>query len=279
MLGVEVNVMNKLRLLVFTLLSFTFAGLFSVQVSAANAFDHSQWGTLLKEHVLPLNGGQASQVDYQGFADDKAQLDRYLADLSQVDNADFDNWSKDEQLAFLINAYNAWTVDLILTKWPDLDSIKDLGSFFRSPWSQSFIPLLGETRSLDDIEHTLIRGSDHYQDPRIHFAVNCASIGCPALRNEAYTGKRLDTQLDEQTRLFLQDHSRNRIDGGKLWLSSIFKWYREDFEKGWQGYSSLEQFLVDHAVDLSLTSEEIQKLKDKDMTIRFLDYDWALNKI
>ncbi len=279
MLGVEVNVMNKLRLLVFTLLSFTFAGLFSVQVSAANAFDHSQWDTLLKEHVLPLNGGQASQVDYQGFADDKAQLDRYLADLSQVDNADFDNWSKDEQLAFLINAYNAWTVDLILTKWPDLDSIKDLGSFFRSPWSQSFIPLLGETRSLDDIEHTLIRGSDHYQDPRIHFAVNCASIGCPSLRNEAYTGKRLDTQLDEQTRLFLQDRSRNRIDGGKLWLSSIFKWYREDFEKGWQGYSSLEQFLVDHAMDLSLTSEEIQKLKDKDMTIRFLDYDWALNKI
>ncbi len=278
MLGVEVNVMNKLRLLVFTLLSFTFAGLFSVQVSAANAFDHSQWDALLKQHVLPLNGGQASQVDYQGFADDKAQLDRYLADLSQVDNADFDNWSKDEQLAFLINAYNAWTVDLIVSQWPDLESIKDLGSFFRSPWSKSFIPLLGETRSLDDIEHNLIRGSDRYQDPRIHFAVNCASIGCPALRNDAYTGKHLDAQLDEQTRLFLQDRSRNRINDGKLALSSIFKWYREDFEKGWKGYSSLELFLVDYAVDLSLNPEEIQKLKDKDMIIRFLDYDWALNR-
>lgn len=271
--------MKKLRLLVLTLLSVTFAGLFSAQVIAANTFDHSQWDALLKQHVLPLNGGQASQVDYPGFADDKVQLDRYLADLSQVTTPEFDDWPKDEQLAFLINAYNAWTVDLILTQWPDLDSIKDLGSFFSSPWSKSFIPLLGETRSLDDIEHNLIRGSDRYRDPRIHFAVNCASIGCPALRNEAYTGKRLDTQLDGQTRFFLQDRSRNRIDNGKLALSSIFKWYREDFEKGWKGYSSLEQFLVDHAVDLSLNPEEIQKLKDKDMTIRFLDYDWKLNKI
>lgn len=270
--------MNKLRLLVLTLLSFVLTGLFSSQVSAANEFDHSQWNTLLKQHVLPLNGGQASKVDYQGFADDKMQLKRYLVDLSQVSNAEFDTWSKDEQLAFLINAYNAWTVDLILTKWPDLDSIKDLGGFFSSPWSKSFIPLLGEPRSLDDIEHTLIRGSDRYQDPRIHFAVNCASIGCPALRNEAYIGKRLDVQLDEQTQLFLEDRSRNGIDDSNLALSSIFKWYREDFEKGWKGYSSLEQFLVDHAADLSLTLEEVQKLKDKDMSIRFLDYDWSLNR-
>lgn len=269
--------MKKLRVLVVTLLSVTLSALFSAQVSA-KGFDHQVWDALLKQHVVVLNGGQASQVDYQGFADDKAELDRYLADLSKLKSGEFDDWPKDEQLAFLINAYNAWTVDLILTQWPDLDSIKDLGSFFSSPWSKSFIPLLGETRSLDDIEHTLIRGSDRYQDPRIHFAVNCASIGCPALRNEAYTGKRLDAQLDEQTRLFLQDRSRNRAEAGKLLLSSIFKWYRGDFEKGWQGYASLEQFLVDHAVDLSLTPEEIQKLKDKDMTIRFLDYDWVLNK-
>ncbi|MGO2510511.1 DUF547 domain-containing protein [Marinomonas polaris] len=270
--------MTKRRLWVLILLSFTVLGLFSSLASAANGFDHKKWDTLLNQHVQPLNGGQASQVDYQGFADDKTQLESYLADLSKVSNAEFDAWSKDEQLAFLINAYNAWTVALILTKWPDLDSIKDLSSFFSSPWSKSFIPLLGETHSLDDIEHTLIRGSDRYQDPRIHFAVNCASIGCPALRNEAFTGKRLDSQLDEQTRFFLEDRSRNRIDNGQLALSSIFKWYREDFEKGWQGYSSLEQFLVDHAADLSLSPEEVQKLKDKDMTIRFLDYDWSLNK-
>ncbi|RBP83935.1 DUF547 domain-containing protein [Marinomonas rhizomae] len=270
--------MNKSRLLIFTLLSFVLTGLFSSPLSAANEFDHSQWNTLLKQHVLPLNGGQASQVDYQGFVDDKASLDAYLKTLENVSQSEFDDWSKDNQLAFLINAYNAWTVDLILTEWPDLDSIKDLGRFFSSPWSKSFIPLLGKTRSLDDIEHNLIRGSDRYQDPRIHFAVNCASIGCPALRNEAYKGQSLDTQLNEQTQLFLQDRSRNRINDNQLELSSIFKWYREDFEKGWQGYSSLEQFLADHATDLSLSPEALQILKDKDMTIRFLDYDWALNR-
>lgn len=270
--------MKTIRSWLLSLLSVAFLGLFSALVGATNTFDHGQWDALLKQHVLPLNGGQATQVDYQGFADDKAQLDRYLADLSQVDNADFDNWSKDEQLAFLINAYNAWTVDLILTKWPDLDSIKDLGSFFRSPWSKSFIPLLGETRSLDDIEHNLIRGSDRYQDPRIHFAVNCASIGCPALRNQAYTGEQLEAQLEQQTQLFLEDRSRNRIEGGKLALSSIFKWYREDFEKGWKEYDSLESFLVNYAVSLSLTPEDITQLKEKKMSIRFLDYDWALNK-
>ena len=269
--------MKTFRVLVISLFSVTLSALFSAQVNA-KGFDHQVWDALLKQHVVELKGGQASQVDYQGFADDKAELDRYLADLSKVKSGEFDAWPKDEQLAFLINAYNAWTVDLILTKWPDLDSIKDLGSFFRSPWSQSFIPLLGETRSLDDIEHNLIRGSDRYQDPRIHFAVNCASVGCPALRNEAYTGKHLEAQLDEQTRLFLQDRSRNRAEADKLLLSSIFKWYREDFEKGWKGYTSLEQFLLDHAADLSLTPAEVQKLKDKDMSIRFLDYDWALNK-
>jgi hypothetical protein len=279
MLGVEVKLMQKLCPWVLSLLSFALLGLFSTLASAANTFDHGQWDALLKQHVLPLNGGQATQVDYQGFADDKVQLDRYLADLSQVTTPEFDAWPKDEQLAFLINAYNAWTVDLILTKWPDLDSIKDLGRFFSSPWSKSFIPLLGETRSLDDIEHTMIRGFDRYQDPRIHFAVNCASVGCPALRNEAYVGSRLEAQLEEQTQLFLEDRSRNRIDSGKLALSSIFKWYREDFEKGWQGYLSLEQFLLDYSEPLSLSSEEMQMLRDKSMPIRFLDYDWALNRM
>lgn len=270
--------MKKHRLWVLTLLSFTVLGLFSSLASAENTFDHGQWDALLKQHVLPLNGGQVTQVDYQGFADDKVPLEGYLAELSQVTQVEFDAWSKDEQLAFLINAYNAWTVALILTKWPDVDSIKELGRLFSSPWSQSFIPLLGETRSLDDIEHVMIRGSDRYQDPRIHFAVNCASIGCPALRNQAYTGEQLETQLEQQTQLFLEDRSRNRIEGGKLALSSIFKWYREDFEKGWKGYDSLEQFLVNYAVSLSLSPEDIKQLTEKKMSIRFLDYDWALNK-
>lgn len=253
-------------------------GLQSVSANAANAFDHSAWNALLQKNIHLLDGGKATQVDYQGFAENKASLDVYLKTLSNVSRSEFDGWPKDDQLAFLINTYNAWTVDLILTKWPDLKSIKDLGSFFSSPWSKAFIPLLGETRSLDDVEHTLIRGSDRYNDPRIHFAVNCASIGCPALANQAFQGDNVDSLLETQTELFLADSSRNRLNGKKLELSSIFKWYREDFEKGWKGYNSLEAFISNYASFMSLPESVKTALDNKSVDIKFLSYDWALNK-
>jgi len=197
--------------------------------------------------------------------------------LSNVQQRTFDQWSHNEQLAFLINAYNAATVELILTAWPSIDSIKDLGSLFSSPWSKEFVVLLGEQRSLDDIEHNLIRGSRRYNDPRVHFAVNCASIGCPALRPEAYSSENLDQQLDEQTRLFLSDRSRNRLDGHQLKLSSIFKWYQEDFEKGWKGYRSLTSFLVDHPEALNLSAAKVKELQAGAIDITYLDYNWQLN--
>lgn len=253
-------------------------GLQSVSINAANAFDHSAWNALLQQNVLLLEGGKASQVDYQGFADDEASLDAYLKALEAVSQSEFDAWPKEDQLAFLINAYNAWTVNLILTKWPDLKSIKDLGSFFSSPWSKEFVPLLGETRSLDNIEHTLIRGSDRYNDPRIHFAVNCASIGCPALANIAFQGDNLDSLLETQTELFLADSSRNRLNGKTLELSSIFKWYREDFEKGWKGYNSLAAFIRNYASAMSLPESVKADLSNEKVDIKFLSYDWALNK-
>jgi hypothetical protein len=181
-------------------------------------------------------------------------------------------------LAFLINAYNAWTVKLILSGPPDLKSIKDLGSFFSSPWKKEFVTLLDETRSLDEIEHKLIRGSDRYNDPRIHFAVNCASISCPALRAEAYDGNRLNEQLTEQTNLFLSNPERNQVEQDVIKLSSIFKWYREDFEKGWMNYHHLEDFLITNSASLNLSKKQIAKLKTGEMDIEFLNYDWRLNK-
>lgn len=257
---------------------FTLLGLYSVNASAVNTFDHSAWNALLQQNIHLLEGGKASQVDYQGFADDKVYLEEYLKTLENVSQSEFDGWPKNDQLAFLINAYNAWTVELILTKWPDLKSIKDLGRFFSSPWSKAFAPLLGEVRSLDDIEHKLIRGSDRYNDPRIHFAVNCASIGCPALANQAFQGDNLENLLESQTELFLADSSRNRLSGKKLELSSIFKWYREDFEKGWKGYNSLEAFISHYASSMSLPENVKAALDNKKVDINFLDYDWALNK-
>ncbi|EAU53718.1 DUF547 domain-containing protein [Mariprofundus ferrooxydans] len=248
---------------------------FLVPAAGAEPFDHGEWDALLKAYVQPQ--GATTVVDYAGFAAAQTRLKAYQDRLSGVKPDEFDQWDNKEQLAFLINAYNAWTVALVLTAYPDIKSIKDTGSLFSSPWHKAFIPLLGKTRSLDDIEHYLIRGSGRYNDPRIHFAVNCASIGCPALRPEAYSGDRLDTQLDEQTRLFLSDHSRNRLEDGILRVSSIFKWYREDFEKGWRGLHALPSFFARHAAALGLSAADTKRLLAGHIDIEYQDYDWRLN--
>lgn len=259
---------------------------FSVQAQSEGDL-HSPFNKLLGKHVRPIDNGASTQVDYAGFKQDSAQLTQYLNSLASVKKTTFDSWDKDVQLAFLINAYNAYTIDLILTEYPDLESIRDLGSFFSSPWKKNIAPLLGKTRTLDEIEHELIRGpnesNQRYDEPRIHFAVNCASIGCPALREEAYEGATLDTQLEAQTTRFLADASRNRMDGNTLKISKIFDWYREDFEragkneKNWRGTSNLSQFILLYKDALALSSEQVSLLKQGTADIEFLDYDWALN--
>lgn len=251
--------------------------LFLSQSVLANTIDHGLWDQLLKAHVKSINHGKSTMVDYQGMANEHVKLNKYLNTLSAVTYAQFDILNKQEQLAFLINAYNAWTVKLVLSGPPDLKSIKDLGSFFSSPWKKEFVVLLEDTRSLDEIEHKLIRGSDRYNDPRIHFAVNCASISCPALRAEAYDGIHINEQLMEQTTLFLSNLERNRVEQNVIKLSSIFNWYREDFEKGWMGYHQLQDFLINNSVSLNLSEKQIKKLKTNDMDIEFLKYDWRLN--
>lgn len=249
-----------------------------VAIDGNSTFDHSAWDSLLKKHVIARQDGAVTVVDYGGMKSDQANLQGYLQSLSKVSPDHFYQWSRNDQLAFLINAYNAATVALILTKWPDLDSIKDLGSVFRSPWRKKFVQLLGKTRTLDNIEHHLIRGEKGYQNPLIHFAVNCASIGCPALRAEAYQGDLLNQQLQQQTTLFLSDAQRNRLEGSTLYLSSIFKWYREDFEKNWHGYSSLEAFVSAYAKPLGINAKTLKALREGKVSIKFLAYDWDLNQ-
>lgn len=248
----------------------------ALPLAAAPNADHAAWDRLLQQHVLVLRDGRATQVDYAGFADSRSELASYLEHLSQFTHAQFAHWSEAEQLAFLINAYNAWTVELVLTRYPELDSIKDLGSLFRSPWAKAFIPLLGRTRSLDDIEHRLIRQGP-YREPRIHFALNCAAVGCPALRPAAYEGHELASQLDRATHLFLSDRTRNRFADGVLYISSIFKWYREDFESGWDGFDALGQFLASYADALELSPAAARAVAAGTVPIEFLDYDWRLN--
>jgi len=238
---------------------------------------HADWQTLLSQHIKVIDNGHSTAVDYAAIQRQQTLLQRYLKKLSQVSRSKFDAWSKSKQLAFLINAYNAWTVEFILTKYPDLESIKDLGNLFNSPWDKEFIPLLGKIVSLNDIEHGLIRGSGRYNDPRIHFAVNCASIGCPALREEAYTADKLEQQLTEQTERFLSDTSRNYIRINNLYLSSIFKWYGDDFEVGFRNAKSIQSFILLYADVLKLTDKQKSALVKQDLNIKFLDYDWNLN--
>jgi hypothetical protein len=262
------------------LAAFALPGLLPLP-AAAQAIDHSHaaWTALLKKHVLLLRGGQASQLRYAGMTADRPALKAYLASLSAVDAASFAGFSKPQQMAFLINAYNAFTVELVLGKYPDLTSIKDLGSLLSNPWKPRWIALLGQTLSLDDIEHGRLRERGRHDDPRIHFAVNCASIGCPMLREEAFVADRLDAQLAEQTRRFLADRTRNRWDAGRgrLAVSKIFDWYGDDFRLGHQGIASLPAFFAAHADLLADAPADRARIRDPQVGIGFLDYDWALN--
>ena len=168
--------------------------------------------------------------------------------LSAVTPAAFGAFTRPQQMAFLINAYNAFTIELVLTEYPKLKSIKDV-TVFGSPWKKPFFTLLGEQRHLDWIEHEQLRPK--YNEPRIHTAIVCASIGCPALRSEAFTSDKLEEQLEDGMRRFLGDATRNRAALDKLEVSSIFKWFREDFEKGHQGFQQVEDVFARYAPLLS----------------------------
>lgn len=251
----------------------------TAQTYATEGFDHTAWDVLLRRHVVSVRGGHASEVDYAGMRRDRTALKQYLAALSVLSEKDFEAMSRPARLAFLINAYNAWTVELILSAGPGLASIRDLGSVLRSPWKRTFIPLLGAQRALDDIEHEMIRTPGRYDEPRIHFAVNCASVGCPALREEAYVAERLEPQLEDATRRFLGDATRNRLGTQALEVSSLFKWYREDFERPWPAGPGLKGFFASYGEVLGLRPADRDALLRGDLPIRFLDYDWRLNRV
>ena len=256
--------------------------------ASAQSFDHSHapWTALLKRHVVLLDDAKASQVRYAGFAQDRPALRSYLQSLSGVKQAEFDRWSKAQQVAFLINAYNAYTVEKILTRYPDIRSIWDFGRVFGNPFKDRFFTLLGSASSLDHIEHETLRKPGAYDEPRVHFAVNCASIGCPMLREEAYVADRLDAQLEEQAARFLSDRSRNRYNArtGRLEVSRIFDWFKEDWTSGYRGIdgnapaaSSREEYLARHAVLLAEAPEHRRRIEEQRAELRFLDYDWSLN--
>jgi hypothetical protein len=194
---------------------------------------------------------------------------------------EFDGWTKPQQQAFLINAYNAFTVEKILARYPKIGSIRDFGSVFGNPWKDKFFTLFGQPSYLDQIEHEILRKEGVYDEPRVHVAVVCASIACPMLSRDAFTADKLDGQLEAGMRRFLADRSRNRFNPQtkKLEVSKIFDWYGKDFEKGHKGYGSVKATMARYADQLADKPEDRALVREQKADITFLDYDWSLNGV
>lgn len=218
-------------------------------------YDLVTWDMLLQKHVS-LTG----QVDYRGFKADHQVLENYLDSLSNFPPAP--SWSQEQSLAYWINAYNAFTIKLIIDNWP-VESIKHLGTtlpFIDSPWDIKFFKIGGVDFDLNTIEHEILR--KQFEEPRIHFAIVCASRSCPNLMNTAYKADQIEEQLDKQVHLFINDPSKNMITPDQLELSKIFDWFKMDFTK--QG--SLSQYI-----------QAYTKVDIANAQIAFRDYDWSLN--
>ena len=226
------------------------------------AFDHTHtnFTALLRAHV------RDARVDYKALADKPEALAAYLDALAAVPLAAFNRWTEEQQIACLVNLYNASTLDLVRRHYP-LKSIKDIGGWFSGPWDQPTVRAFGQVFTLDALEHGILRAQ--FDEPRIHFALVCAAKGCPPLRDEAYRPGDLDAQFDDQGVVFLGTVAKNRVaaDDGRLYLSPIFKWFKEDFT----GDGSVQDFVRPY-----FPEDQRAAVTDK-LRIRYTDYDWTLN--
>jgi hypothetical protein len=236
-------------------------------VSALFDHQHAAWNAILARHV------REGVVNYAGLKRSAGPaLDGYLRSLESVCRGHYDTWTREQKLAFWINAYNAYTVKLILNHYP-LKSIRSIGLLPGAAFRERFIPLRslrGKVLSLNDIEHDILR--KEFREPRIHFAINCASKSCPDLSSEVYRATTLDSQLTRAARRFVSDTSKNRFDPASrtLRLSSIFDWFREDFERSSQ---TLPAFVARYAEPATATALS----SGGNVRVEFLDYDWSLN--
>ncbi|AKQ45552.1 hypothetical protein TH63_07670 [Rufibacter radiotolerans] len=244
--------------LVLVALSFTGGGFSSAVVAQSKPVSHAAFDQQLKKFVSS-NG----TVNYKAWRQERPALQAYLKLLSE--NAPSSKWTQQEQLAYWINAYNAFTIERILMDYP-VKSIKDLGgkvTFVNTVWDQKFFKIGGKAVDLNYIEHSILR--KNFEEPRIHFAIVCASVSCPKLRNEAFTAANLEKQLENQTIQFINDPTKNKITATKAELSEIFNWFSGDFRKN----GTVLQFV-----------NRYSKIKaNPKAKISYKDYNWALNGI
>lgn len=269
--------MNVLKLLFLTLMLACARGSAAVGQQGSpptpTSFDHAHalWTEVLTKHVT------GDRVDYAALKKDHAPLDRYLSQLHAVKPEQLASWTRQQQLAFWINAYNAHCVSLVVSEYP-VDSIKDIGGLFSSVWKKAFIDMPAfnpsgkpAPLSLDDIEHKILRPT--FKDARVHAAVNCASASCPALRPEAFVAEHLDQQLDEQVRKWLADPTRNMFDKTKSRadISAIFDWFEEDFVRDGGGVVA---WIAKYAPEANSSW-----LKSGKVAVKYFDYSWKLNDV
>lgn len=210
---------------------------------------HASWNVLLQQYV-DVDGN----VDYRNWKKSQTDLDKYIQLLEKTPPANY--WDKNDSLAYFINAYNAVTVKLILDNYP-LKSIRDI----KDPWDSKSLNLPNNRLTLNDIEHKVLRKMD---DPRIHFAINCASASCPQLSNEAFRASKVQKQLEEATALFINDTSKNQISEKNIGLSKIFLWFSKDFGSKKERIAFIQKYS--------------QKPFKDNAKIKYQEYDWSLNE-
>ncbi|MBR9921818.1 MAG: DUF547 domain-containing protein [Bacteroidetes bacterium] len=251
--------MKPLRLFSLILIAFLSLQCGVKQIdSESKPVSHVIWDSLLQEYV-----SDDGWVDYEGFRADSNKLQEYL-DLLSNNHPNTKHWTDEEQLAYWINAYNAFTIKLVADNYP-VESIKDIKNgipFVNTVWDIKFINIEGEEYDLNNIEHGIIR--KQFPEPRIHFAVNCASVSCPPLLNRAFTAENLDDQLDQAADDFINSGKRNILDPQNPKLSKIFTWFSGDFE-------AVEDSVRDFVNRYAETPIEAGA------NIEYLEYHWQLN--
>ena len=248
-------------------------------------FSYAAFGKVLKKQV-----DEKGMVNYKGLKEQRQELDRFLSELSQLDRKEYSKWKRPEQIAFWINAYNGLTLRAIIDHYPiksgfwgslryPKNSIRQISGV----WDELRFSVMGKKMTLNEIEHEVLRGE--FKEPRIHVALVCAAMGCPSLRNEPYESDKLDEQFADQTRKFIAKTSKFKIDRDKrvVYLSSIFKWFGEDFVKTYtpkEGYSKKNKTerAVLHFTSQHLSTKDRAYLKGQKYKVKYLDYDWSLNE-
>jgi len=219
--------------------------------STYNFHDYEDYNAFLQKFVYP-----SGKVKYADIKANKATMNEIVKEFES--NTPQSDWSRNEKLAYWINVYNLYTIKLVVDNYPT-SSIKNIAG--GKPWDKKFIPIGGKTYSLNNVENDIIR--PRFKEPRIHFAVNCASKSCPVLLNKAYKPSKLSAQLTYQTKRFLKDTSKNQFSGNTAKLSKIFSWYKEDFTRNGTVIDFINKY----------RSEKLNNPK-----ISYLEYSWSLNK-